>query len=85
MGKRSIHLERLVRTLGLLLLLGLAGFAGGCGPGTQGPADPEAEEIIRKEHAQAHRQLKADRKTQADAERIQGATRRGAHRGQAGP
>ncbi|HKI18745.1 MAG TPA: hypothetical protein VKA15_12740 [Isosphaeraceae bacterium] len=74
-----MQLERFVRTSGLLLVLGLAGLAGGCGPGTQqGPTNQEeANEIIRKEHKESH-QLKAD------AKKIQGASRKGEHRGQGG-
>ena len=82
-----MQLERFVRTLGLFLAVGLVGLAGGCGPGPQSPADQKvADEIIRKEHAGHHQQLKADvKKIQADAKKIEGASKKGGHRGQTGP
>jgi hypothetical protein len=65
------------------LVLGLAGLAGGCGQGTERPAEnAESNEAIRKDHAGRHKQLKADLKNvQADTQKAQGAGRKGAHRG----
>jgi hypothetical protein len=71
------------RTSALGLVLGLAGLAGGCGHGTGRPAEnAKSNEAIRKGHADRHKQLKADiKKVQADAQKVQGAGRKGAHRG----
>jgi hypothetical protein len=75
-GKR---LMQLVRTLRLVLVLGLAGFGGGCGPGASGPISQEEGTQIKESKKKAHQQAKEeDVKTQATQ-------RRAAHRGPAGP
>jgi hypothetical protein len=67
---------RFVRTLGLLLVLGLAGFGGGCDLGSPAPMSQEGSNQIRESKKNTHAQVKADaQKTQGDIQR------RGAHRG----
>jgi hypothetical protein len=79
-----MQLVRFVRTLGFLLVLGLAEFGGGCSPGSRVPTSLEAHKIIQESHRGTHQQLKADaKKVQADIQK-QGAMRKGAHRGAAG-
>jgi len=72
-----------VRTLALGLGLGLAGFAGGCTPGSQASANQqEADAAVTKERKGRHGELKEDaKKIQADTKRIDGASRKGSHRG----
>jgi hypothetical protein len=73
---------RIVRTLGLFCVLGLAGLAGGCGPAALNPADQEkVERVIKEERKGRHQELKATQKLQADAQKKQGAARKAAHRG----
>jgi hypothetical protein len=52
---------RMVRTLGLSLVLSLAGLAGGCGLGSQGPTNSEeADQILKEAHMKSHQRQKAD-------------------------
>ena len=67
---------RFSRTLGLLLVLGLAGFGGGCDLGSPAPMSQEESKQIRESKKNAHAQVKAD--AQKTQEVVQ---RRGAHRG----
>ena len=76
-----MQLARIVRTLGLLLVLGLSGLGGGCGPGSPVPLDREESNQIKESKKNAHARLKEGaKKIQEDLEK-QGAMRRGAHRG----
>jgi hypothetical protein len=76
---------RFVRTMGLLLALGLAAFGGGCGPGTADPLSREESEQIRESKKSAHQQLKAEaKKVQAEVKRQTAAQKKGAHRGAVG-
>jgi hypothetical protein len=70
---------RFVRTMGFFCVLGLAGFAGGCGPGgTSAPvAQKEGSAELKKAHFEGHRQLKAD----AQRVRAEAAKSKGTHRG----
>jgi hypothetical protein len=75
-----MQLARFVRTLGLLLVLGLAGFGGGCGPGTPTAADQQKAEEIGKDHRGRHEELKAAaKKAQAEGSKFEGKGAR--HRG----
>jgi hypothetical protein len=70
---------RLVRTSGLLLVIGLAGSGGGCGVGSQPTVDQEKQVQIRESKKAAHQRIKEDaRKGQ------QGAMPQGARRGAGG-
>jgi hypothetical protein len=51
-------LARFVRTLGILLMLGLAGAGAGCGAGSSGPTSQEESERIRESKKKAHQQIK---------------------------
>ena len=76
---------RFVWALGLLLVLGLAGFGSGCGPGSSEPMSQERSDQLRDAKKKAHGQLKADaKKIEADLAKKESAGRRGAHRGPAG-
>jgi hypothetical protein len=66
---------RYVRTFGCLLVLGLAGFGGGCGLGSQAPVDQQREAQIKASKKAAHQQI------QQEAAKQQGASRKGARRG----
>ena len=79
-----MRVARFVRTLGLLLGLGLAGAGGGCGPGSQAPIDQGRQDQIRESKKSAHRQIREDGKKAQEEAKQKGATRRGAHRGPAG-
>ena len=60
--------KRLIRTLGLFLVLGLTGLSGGCGPTALGPADQEkVDAIIKKERAGRHKELNEDLKAAKQA------------------
>ena len=75
-----MQLARIVRTLGLLLVLGLSGFGGGCGPGSPVPLDREESNQIKESKKNAHARLKeGSKQIQEDLEKQ--AMRRGAHRG----
>jgi uncharacterized membrane protein len=85
-----MQVERFVRTLALFLVLGLAGYSGGCGSGSRSAADlTAAGEAIKKDRGALHKQLKADakkiQKIQAEGQKVQAAARKGGHRGQGGP
>jgi hypothetical protein len=78
-----MQLKSCLRTLGLLAVLGLAGFGGACSPGSQSTVQEKSDQI-RESNKAAHQQAKADaRKIQADVKNQQGAQRKGAHRGPA--
>jgi hypothetical protein len=55
-----MQLTRFIRTSGLLLVIGLAGLGGGCGPGTPGPTEKEqqTDKATRENMKKAHQQLK---------------------------
>jgi hypothetical protein len=72
---------RFVRTLGLILMLGLVGFGGGCGPGSPAPMGLEESNLIRESKKNAHVQLKQDAKRIQEDIQKHGAMRKGAHRG----
>jgi hypothetical protein len=57
-----MQLERFVRTLALLLGLGLVGSMGGCGPGTQQASTASQEERVKSIIGGAHRKLEQERK-----------------------
>jgi hypothetical protein len=62
-----MQLARFGRTLGLLLVLGLVGFGGGCGPGSSTPVSKEDSQKIKQTHSGIHQQLKEDaKKNQAE-------------------
>jgi hypothetical protein len=75
-----MRLARIVRTLGLVLVLGLIGSGGGCGSGSQGPADQDRQAQIKASKKATHRQIQEDAKGQGVAAQ-QGAMRKGARRG----
>jgi uncharacterized protein HemX len=80
-----MRVARFVRTLGVLLVLGLAGAGGGCGVGAQAPVDKEREDQIRESKKTAHRQLAEDAKRAQNEGKQQGAMqRKAAHRRPAG-
>src|SRR5262249_15213197 len=84
-GKRSMRVARFVRTLGLLLVLGLAGAGSGCGVGSTATVDQERENLIRESKKTAHRQLTEDAKRARNDAKQQGAQqRKNAHRGPTG-
>jgi hypothetical protein len=77
-----MQLARFVRTLGHLLVLGLAGFGGGCGPQSSAPISQEEGSQIKESKKQAHKQVTED--AQRDL-RTQTTQRRAAqHRGPGG-
>ena len=62
-----MRLARFVRTFGLLLVLGMAGFGSGCGQGSSTPISREEDTQIRESKKQVHRQGRGDaRKAQED-------------------
>jgi hypothetical protein len=72
--------QTFVRTLRLLLVLGLAGLAGGCGQGSLSPTDQAkigAKASAR--HGQIHKALNAAAKEKKEA--MKGAGKRAAQRG----
>jgi hypothetical protein len=76
---------RFVQTLGLLLMLGLAGFGSGCGMGSSAPMSEEASEKYRESKKKGHGQLKADiKKIEAESDKKDALGRRGGHRGRGG-
>jgi hypothetical protein len=76
-----MQLAPFVRTLGLLLVLGLASFGGGCGPGTSAPTSQEEATQIKETKKKAHRQVKEDAERDLKTQATQ---RRSAHRGPGG-
>jgi hypothetical protein len=84
-GKRLMQLARIVRTFGLLLVLGLAGSGSGCGPGSASPHSQEQSNRIKESKKTAHRQLKEDIQKGQGAAAPRGAMRKGARRGVSGP
>jgi hypothetical protein len=73
---------RFIRTLGLVLVLGLVGFGGGCGPESRTPAEQEkANEVTRQARKGTHQQLDADLKKAREASKEPGDTRKAAHAG----
>jgi hypothetical protein len=79
-----MQLSRFVRTLGLVLVLGLPGFGGGCGPDSA-PLAPEDSQKLQKSHKGVHQQLKETHKAVAqkiqEQKQKQGALRKSGHRG----
>jgi hypothetical protein len=75
-----MQLARFVRRSAVLLVLGLAGFGGGCGSGSATPVDQERENQIKASKKAAHQDLKSDIKKGQDALKQQGASRKDAHR-----
>ena len=79
-----MQFARLVRSLGVLLALGVTGFGGGCGERTS-PFTQEDTEKLQVSHKGAHAKIKEDRKAVAkQVQQQQGASRKGAHRGAGG-
>ena len=76
---------RFVWTLGLLLVLGLVGFGGGCGPGSSTPLSKEDSQKVQQTHKGVHRQLKEDTKQQKADMAKQGGGRRAGRRGRGEP
>ena len=78
-----MQLSRFVRKLGLLLVLGLPGFGGGCGSGPT-PLAAEDAEKVKASHRGIHKQLKEAQKAVAkqiaEQKEKQSSMRRGAHR-----
>jgi hypothetical protein len=83
-----MQLLRFIPKLGLLLVLGLPGFGGGCGRGPAPIAQEDSEKLrasrkaVNKEINQSH---KATAKKITEERQKQSATRKGAHRGPGGP
>lgn len=74
-----MQLARFGRTLGLLLVPGLVGFGGGCGPGSSDPLSREDSKKVQQARKGVHQQLREDAKQhQADMAK-QGAGRKAAH------
>jgi hypothetical protein len=80
-----MQLARFVRIMGLLLLLGLVGFGGGCGPGSSTPLSKEDSTKVQQSHKGAHQQLKEDAQQHKADMAKQGAGRKAARRGRGGP
>ena len=76
---------RFVWTLGLLLVLGLVGFGGGCGPGSSNPLSKEDSTKVQQSHKGAHERLKEDAKQHKADMAKEGAGRKAARRGRGGP
>jgi hypothetical protein len=73
-----MQLARFVRSLGVVLVLGIAGFGGGCGPGSQGPTGQERQVQIRGSKKAAHQQIREDAQGGRRGANQQGALRKGA-------
>jgi hypothetical protein len=79
-----MRIARFVPTLGLLVVLGLAGLGGGCSSGST-PMAKEDSDKLRESRKGTHQTLKEAKK--ADAKKIEedrqklGARRKGAHGG----
>jgi hypothetical protein len=71
--------------LGLLLLVGLVGYGGGCGPGSATPFSKEESQKIRQNHKSFHQALTEQTKQHRADMLKQGGGRRGARRGVTGP
>jgi hypothetical protein len=70
-------MKRYVQMLALGLGLVLAELAGGCGPAPLNPTEQaKSDEVIRKEHAGRHQEVKAAQRLQAADQNKQGASRR---------
>jgi hypothetical protein len=88
--KKAMEKRQFVRTLGLVLVLGVTGLAGGCGPAALSPADQEkVNATIKNERAGRHKelneQLKAAKQLQGNAQQKQAVARKAAHRRTGGP
>jgi hypothetical protein len=72
---------RFVEMLGLLVVLGLVGFGGGCSSESMDPLSQEESEKLRDSKKKSHAQLKESvKKAEAAESRQQAAGRKGAHR-----
>ena len=72
---------RFVRTLGLILALGLPVLGGGCGPGS-GATDPAKADQIRESKKASYQEARATaKKFQEDLRKQQSIQRRGMRRG----
>jgi len=78
-----MQISRFVRTLGLLLVLGLPGFGGGCGGGSA-PHTQEESKKLRASRKGLHKELKEERKELAkkfgEEKQKQGAMRKAGRR-----
>jgi hypothetical protein len=88
--QKTMENMRLIRTLGLFMMLGLTGSSGGCGPTALSPADQEkVDAIIKKEHAGRHKELNDDLKSAKQArgnvQKQRAGARRAANPGQGEP
>ena len=80
-----MQLARFAGILGLLLMLSLVGFGGGCGPESSGPTEQqETNKATREYHKGVHQQLKEDAKQLQEGIKQQRASKRAAHRGPTG-
>ena len=79
-----MQLARMVSTSVFVLVLGLAGLAGGCGSGSQSPQStntPAEDDRTREDKKQAHQKIKENFKKIEDGANKRSATRKGPHRG----
>jgi len=79
-----MQLAWFVRRLGHLLLLGLAGFGGGCDPKSSDSINQGNDTQIRESKKQTHRQVKEDAQKTREDLKTQSTQKRAAHRGPAG-
>ena len=79
-----MQFSRFVRMLGLLLVLSLPGFGGGCGKEPTPMASEDAEKL-RASRSKFHKEQKAEQKAVAkkieEQRESQAAKRKGGHRG----
>jgi hypothetical protein len=72
---------RFIGMLGLLVVLGLVGFGGGCSSESTDPMSQEESEKLRESRKKSHVQLKEEaKKAEAAESRQQAAGRKGGHR-----
>ncbi len=63
-------IARIVRTLGILLVLGLAGFGGGCSPESPNLSEEENQQI-KASHKATHERLKENAEKAKEASKTQ--------------